>query len=317
MKHMRTLFLLPVIASMCSVQAQQINGYRYCFDDAPASAVTTSVTSATELSITANWATGTMGPGYHRVSIQLRDSNGDWSVPQTQSFIRGNHAITGYRYWVNDETGSITTGSIVPGMDVTLNNLIAPGTLPNDFNTITIQFNDADGEWSVPYSTAFVKNTGEVNGYEYWIDDAIANSTSGTIGPNNLVDLIADLPTGVPAGTHFFTIRFRGTNGGWSVPLTTQFDSFVGIDELPGVSNILLFPNPVTDQVTLRLDASVASAYEVSIWDATGRMITAPANWSVQGLVHRSWETSMLAAGSYTIRISNADHAVNLPFIKQ
>ena len=317
MKHMRTLFLLPVIASMCSVQAQQINGYRYWFDDAPASAVTTTVASATELSLTANWPTGAIEPGYHRVSIQLRDSNGDWSVPQTQYFIRGNHAITGYRYWVNDETGNITTGSISPGMDVTLNSLIAPGTLPNDFNTVTIQFNDADGEWSVPYSAVFVKNTGEVNGFEYWIDDAIGSSTSGSIGPSVIVDLIDDLPTGTSSGTHFFTIRFRGTNGGWSVPLTTQFESFVGIDELPGISNILLFPNPVTDQVTLRLDASVSSAYEVSLWDAAGRMIVAPAPWSLQGLAHRSWDTSILSAGSYTIRISSSDHAVSIPFIKQ
>ena len=314
---MRTLILLPVLACMCSVQAQQIDGYRYWFDDVPASAVTTSVTSTSQLALTANWPTGSMEPGYHRVSIQLRDSNGAWSVPQTQYFIRGNHAITGYRYWVNDDTGSITTGSIAPGMDVTLNNLISPGALPNDFNTVTIQFNDADGEWSVPYSAAFVKNTGEVNSYEYWIDDAIGSSTSGSIGPNGIVHLIDDLPTTTTSGTHFFTIRFSSVNGSWSVPLTTQFDFFTSIPELPGVSNILLFPNPVTDQVTLRLDASVSAAYEVSIWDATGRMISAPAPWSVQGLTQRGWDTSSLSSGSYTVRISSTDHAVNLPFIKQ
>ena len=316
MKHMRTLFLLPVLASMCSVQAQQINGYRYWFDDAPTSAVTSTVASTTELSFTANWPTGAMEPGYHRVSIQLRDSNGDWSVPHTQSFIRGNHAITGYRYWVNDETGSITTGSIVPGMDVTLNNLIAPGTLPDDFNTVTIQFNDADGEWSVPYSAAFVKNTGEVSGYEYWIDDAIVNSTSGTIGPNGIVELIAYLPTGVPAGTHFFTIRFSVTNGGWSVPLTTQFTSFVGIEELPGISELLLFPNPVTEQLGLRLNTDAARTLNLQVLDISGAMVRDLSSWSVSGTTYRNWDISELASGSYLLRISDNSGTWSTRFVK-
>lgn len=301
---------------MCSVQAQQINGYRYWFDDAPTSAVTTSVASTTELTLTANWATGTMEPGYHRVSIQLRDSNGDWSVPQTQYFIRGNHAITGYRYWVNDDTDNITTGSIAPGMDVTLNNLISAGTLPNDFNTVTIQFNDADGEWSVPYSGAFVKNAGEVNGYEYWIDDAIVNSTTGTIGPDNVVDLIADLPTGISAGMHFFTIRFSGTNGGWSVPLTTQFESFVGIEELPGVSNILLFPNPVTDELGLRLRTDATQKLKLEVRDIAGALVRDLSSWSVNGTTFGRWDISGLASGSYLLHISAENGSTNLPFIK-
>jgi hypothetical protein len=91
----------------------------------------------------------------------------------------------------------------------------------------------------------------------------------------------------------------------------------VGIAELPGVSSLLVFPNPVQDQLTLRLDAQTASAYEVSIWDATGSMIAAPVNWNVQGLSLRSLNTAALAAGSYTIRISSADHAAHIPFIKQ
>ena len=54
--------------------------------------------------------------------------------------------------------------------------------------------------------------------------------------PNTVVDLIADLPTATTSGTHFFTIRFSSVNGIWSAPLTTQFDYFTSIDELPGIS---------------------------------------------------------------------------------
>lgn len=301
---------------MCCAQAQQIDGYRYWFDDNVVSAVTTSVGATSELMLAANWPTGAMEPGYHRVTFQVRDSNGDWSVPRTQYFIRGNHVITGYRFWVNDNVANITTGSIGPNMVVNLNSLIDPGTLPKDYNTVTIQFNEADGEWSAPLTSVFVKNAGEVNGYEYWIDDNIADSYTSSIGPAGVVDLIADLPTGVPAGTHFFTIRFSSTNGTWSVPLTTQFESFVGIDELPGISELLLFPNPVTDALGVRLNTTEARQLDLQLLDAQGRVVRSLSSWSVDGSAYRNWDISDLASGSYLLRISDGSGVANLPFVK-
>lgn len=314
---MRSIFLLPAFAALCSTQAQQINGYRYWFDDDAGSAVITNVTAAPELTIAANWSTGAMEPGYHRVSIQVRDSNGDWSVPRTSLFTRGAHVITGYRYWLNDDASNVTTGSIGPNLEVTLNNLIDPGTLNNEYNTVTIQFNDADGEWSAPLTSMFVKNTGEVNAYEYWIDDAIANSTTNAIGPNGVVDLIADLPTGVPAGTHFFTIRFRGTNGTWSVPLTTQFTSTVGIEELPGISELVLFPNPVNDALSVRVNTSEAQQLDLLLLDAQGRVVRSLPAWAVNGSAHRNWDISALASGSYLLRITDEDRIWSTRFVKQ
>lgn len=313
---MRRKLLLPAFAAMCSAQAQQINGYRYWFDDDASSAVTTSVASTAELTLSANWPTGTMAPGYHRVSMQVRDSNGDWSVPRTSYFTRGGHVITGYRFWVNDDAGNATAGSIGPNMVVDLNNLIDPGTLQIDFNTVSIQFRDADGEWSVPKTSWFVKNTGEVNGYEYWIDDVIANSTSGSIGPNTVVDLIADLPTGVPAGTHFFTIRFSSTNGTWGVPLTTQFESFVGIEELPGLSDLILFPNPVSGQLGLRLISDASRKLSLQVLDLSGGLVLDLNTWSVSGAAIDQWDIGSLASGSYLLRVSDGGGVASLPFVK-
>lgn len=313
---MRSAFLLPAIAALCSVQAQQINGYRYWFDDNVTSAVTSSVAATDELVLSANWPTATMAPGYHHVSFQVRDTNGDWTVPRTQYFIRGNHVITGYRFWVNDNVGSVTTGSIGPILEVNLNSLIDPGTLPKDFNIVTIQFRDADEEWSVPTSAWFVKNAGEVNGYEYWIDEEIADSYTGSIGPSTVVDLIADLPTGVPGGAHFFTIRFSGTNGTWSVPLTTQFNSFVSIEELPGISDLLLFPNPATDALGLRLSTDEARTLNLQVLDISGAVIRDLSTWTVSGTTYRNWDISDLASGSYLLRMSDGSGARNLPFAK-
>lgn len=309
--------LLPALAAIACVQAQQVNGYRYWFDDDVASAVTASVTAAPEVTIAANWPTGTLLPGYHRVSVQVRDTDGNWTAPATSHFTRSASNITGYRFWVNDDVSDITTGSLAPGQSVNLNSAIAAGTLPRDYNAVTLQFRDADGEWSTPNTSLFVKNTGAVNGYEYWVDEDIANRTSGTIGPGTLVDLIADLPVPSSDGEHAFTIRFSGANGTWSVPLSTAFNYVVGIAELPGLSELLLFPNPVTDQLGLRLRADAACSLNLHVLDATGAVVRDLSHWAVSGSTYRNWDIGGLAPGTYLLRITDGTRTGSMRFVKR
>lgn len=313
---MRNLLLLSACVAFCAAQAQQINGYRYWFDDDVAGIVTTSVTEITELALTTNWPTTGLAPGFHRVSFQVRDTNGDWSVPHSTSFARSASAIVGYRYWVNDDVASLMTGTIGPNAVVDLNGVIAPGAFTRDFNTVTIQFQDADGEYGVPFSCGFVKGTGAVNGYQWWIDDEIASAVSGSIGPNNVVDLIADLPTTTTNGDHLFTIRFSGVSGTWSVPLTSEFSFFTSLEELPGLTDLLLFPNPTNEELSLRLTSADGDALCLSILDATGRTVRAEENWTPKGTSLRTWGLTDLAAGSYGLRIVNGEHQVTLRFLK-
>lgn len=313
---MRSYILLPAFVAMCGVQAQDINGYRYWFDDDVNGAVTTTVTATPELTLATQWPTGNMDPGYHRVTLQVRDSDGDWSVPHTRIFTRGGHAINGYRYWVNDDVATLTVGTIAPGQQVDLNALIDPGTLTRSYNLITIQFKDVDDAFTAPMTATFVRNSGLVNSYEYWIDDDIANSTSASIGPNGQVDLIADLPTGVPAGIHTFTIRFSGANGSWSVPLTTGFSSTVSIDELPGITELLLFPNPVNDQLGVRLHAADGQTLSLHVLDMNGAVVRDLSTWTVTGTTHRTWDISDLASGSYLLSIADERANKTIGFVK-
>ncbi len=313
---MRNLLLLPACAALCAAQAQQINGYRYWFDDDAAGVVATSVSETPELMLAANWPTTGLAPGFHSVSFQVRDTNGDWSVPHSTLFTRSASDIVGYRFWVNDDAANLVTGTIGPNAVVDLNGVIDPGTLPKEFNTVTIQFRDADGEYGVPLTTVFVKGTGTVNGYEYWIDDEIANSTSGTIGPANVVDLIADLPTATTNGDHLFTIRFSGESGTWSVPLSSTFTFMVGLEELPGISDLLLFPNPTNDQLALRLTNASNDVLRLSILDATGRVVRAEESWAPDGSAGRTWDLAGLASGTYGLRIASGDRQATLRFQK-
>ena len=148
--------------------------------------------------------------------------------------------IEEYRYWINDDPAGVTVAGIGPNVQVNLaSNLVLPA-LTKDYNTITIQFKDTNDVYSVPVSKIFTRNTGAVTGYEYWIDDAIANRVTGTTTAGNTVTLTSNIPLCLTVGTHLFTIRFSSNSGTWSVPITRQFTSSTSPDsDLDGTCNAL------------------------------------------------------------------------------
>lgn len=224
--------------------------------------------------------------------------------------------ITEYRWWINDDVSTLTTASLIPSSEVQVAATLDLPSLDTDHNTITLQFKDSNDAWGAPQTLTFTRNAGPANGYEFWIDDDIADRTNGAIGPDDIVDLITDLPSGVAAGTHVFTIRFSGSNGVWSVPLVTSFDCYVGITELPGISELLLFPNPANGLLAVRLSTREAQQLDLQLVDPQGRLIRGLPAWSVNGQAHRTWDVSDLAPGNYLLRISDGAGARNLPFVK-
>lgn len=138
--------------------------------------------------------------------------------------------IEEYRYWINDDPAGVTVTGIGPSLQVNLvSDLVLP-VLTKDFNTITLQFKDTNDVYSVPVSRIFTRNTGDVVGFEYWIDDDIANRVSGTVAAGTIVNLTNDIPLCLTAGAHVFAIRFQGASGTWSVPITRQFTSSASPD---------------------------------------------------------------------------------------
>ncbi|MBK9760393.1 MAG: T9SS type A sorting domain-containing protein [Flavobacteriales bacterium] len=306
---------LLTVGSLNTMRAQTITGYRYWFDDAVANATSVPVSGAAEFTLNATLEASVLAPGHHRVTIQLQDSNGDYGVPITSLFAQRGSAIAGYRYWFDDDAANAI--DVAGTGDYTLGASLEASALDNGYHRVTMQLRDGIGEYASPVTTTFVQRGVTVSGYEYWIDDEIANTTAASIGPSGVVNLIADLPTGVPAGTHTFTIHFSGTNGTWSVPLTTQFNSFVSIEELPGISDLLLFPNPVTDELGLRLSSDASRTLNLQVLDITGAVVIDLSSWGVSGTAYRNWDISNLASGTYLLRIQDGTGTSNLRFVKR
>ncbi|MBX2979833.1 MAG: T9SS type A sorting domain-containing protein [Flavobacteriales bacterium] len=314
---MLRLTLLPLALVAVCAQAQSITAYRYWYDDAAASAVTTTVAPTPELMLSTTLPTGTMEPGYHRFTMQVRDSDGFWSAPHTTLFVRNSGQVNGYRYWLNDDPSTLVSASLTPGATVDLNALLATSTLDRPFNLATLQFREVDGSWSAPVTRAFSRNSGPVDGYEYWIDDEIDARVTTSISAANVVDLIADLPVPTQWGDHLFTIRFRSANGEWSVPLSSTFHFFTSIEELPGISDVLLFPNPATNHIGMRVNAALGKSLQVELIDTRGQLVQGADTWHIHGTMNRQWDISALAPGTYVLRLSDEQGSKSIPFVKE
>lgn len=299
-----------------TAQAQQITNYRYWFDDETANLVNVTITATPELNAGISLNSAALSPGYHTVTVQFKDNDAHWSAPWTSEFNQKGGTLVALQYWFNDDAGNASLLPVTPTADLDLSASLDAAALPVGLHLVTLRGKDERGEWSVPYTSLMTRGGGLITGYEYWIDDQVADRVTNTIGPAGVVDLISDLPLNTPAGDHTFTVRFHDEAGEWSVPITTTVSVYVGMDELPGVGSLTVFPNPVQDQLTLRLDALNPAEYEVGVLDLLGRTVAPAVQWNVQGLSQRNWDTRSLAAGQYIIRISSQGHTANIPFTK-
>lgn len=313
---MRITAILLTAFVVGQATAQDITEYRYWYNDDVANAVTQTVSAAPDLALATTLPTGTMAPGFHRITMQFNDGQ-DWSVPLTQVFKRSSAAITGYRYWFNDDPSTLATASVTPNTQVNLNGILNTISTESHYNHVTLQFMDADGEFSAPITRTFVQGIGPVSGYEYWIDDDVAGRASGTVGPSDVVDLIADLPTNTTVGDHLFTIRFKGDPDGWSVPLTTEYTFYTAIAELPGLTDVTVFPNPATESIGMRMSSSTSRILNVTLLDAHGALVKQFPAWSISGMDHRNWDISGLPSGTYFLHVSEEGKNWNHPFVKR
>lgn len=314
----RTLFAAcAALLGATAMQAQNITGYRYWFNDDVASATTVTLAPTPVADTEVTLASASLPAGPHLATIQFRDADGHWGAPWTSLFVQRGATVNAVQHWFNDDAANATTTNVTPGAAPLITGPLNASSLEVGLHSVTVRTRDDRGQWSVPHTTLFARNGGMITGYEYWIDDAVADRTTGGIGPAGTVDLISALPINTTEGTHLFTIRFHDAEEGWSVPLSNMFSFTVGMDEIPGVSNYLLFPNPVSDQLALRLEADAARDLQLSVLDATGRTVQALGKWNVSGTMHRSWDLAHLAPGRYLLRIETQDRSFQLPFVKQ
>jgi len=254
-----------------SLIAQNISSVEYFIDTDPGFGNGTSVAAPGGSDVQVNFTvplTG-IGNGVHTLYVRAKDSNNNWSLLQSRTFIKGvaNGGastlpnITQVEYFI-DEDPDFGNGTQVLG-GTTGNNISIEfaadiSNISNGVHTLYVRAKDSNNSWSLLQSRTFIKGITNGNGQslpniaevEYFIDIdpgiGMGESVSYNplTGPDNVMaDFTADLDN-LSNGVHTLYVRAKDSNNNWSLLQSRTFIKMPGIsgsDELPNITKVEYF----------------------------------------------------------------------------
>jgi hypothetical protein len=90
----------------------------------------------------------------------------------------------------------------------------------------------------------------------------------------------------------------------------------VATDDIEGLSEMNVYPNPVSDVFYMDFESDKALALQIDIYDAVGRKVISGESVQVMGSTTHSIDATKLTAGTYFIRISNGVNLVTSKILK-
>ena len=200
--------------------------YRYWINDDKATVRVGTLPEDGKISLPVNGLTGWL----NYLHFQVCDNTGKWSPAVTRHFMLVEDSIDGfsegakYRYWLNDDAGSVVTGDLtskVMPLSLPVNNLT------DWLNYLHFQVCDNTGKWSPAVTRIFAivpdfsdRFTDSAK-FCYWIDDQKANVVTGT-NYGGLMEL--NLPIDTLAATeHTLYLQVQDKFGMWSQVASATF----------------------------------------------------------------------------------------------
>lgn len=167
---------------------------------------------------------------------------------------------------------------------------------------------------------------GKVKGYAFPFQNSTTCSYSqGWVSSNSLDVLYAPMDSGAEQVSHYggfgmpTVVVVGGTDHkvlfstlSFSTSDTTEMKNKIiallngttGISDLPTtVSSFNIYPNPATNQFSVKLDLKEASDVLIDITDLTGKQVTVLMNEKQNGLLKREFSTEALPSGIYFVRL--------------
>jgi hypothetical protein len=247
-----TILLLVCICTVGWSYAQQkanITAAQYFFDKDPgvgASKPLIVTTSDTTVNIADSISTASLKPGFHTLSIRVKNSAGKWNLIETRSFYIADSAlrklniakITAAQYFFDKDPGIGASKALkVTTSDTSVNfgDSISTASLKAGFHTLSIRVMTGTGKWSIYETRSFYiadsalrkPNIAKITAAQYFFDKdpgigaskALKVTTSDT--SVNFGDSIST--ASLKAGFHTLSIRVMTGTGKWSIYETRSF----------------------------------------------------------------------------------------------
>jgi len=119
-----------------------------------------------------------------------------------------------------------------------------------------------------------------------------------------------------PAFTGNYSVIATNVYGCSDTSNVINLTSLVGLQEAPAFSDVLLFPNPATQSISLNFEAFASGDINFTIIDAMGRQVFEEQRYVPQGKYIKAFDLNGLANGVYMIRMQSEKNVKTLRFIK-
>ncbi len=232
------------------------------------------------------------------LKLSYLESEWDNSNSSTNSIIEGlltPHAWNGTQWTI--ATGTVQVNNILVVSGTNFSNSVwratqGAGALPVTLLSFTAQLNSA-GNADIKWSTATETNTSRFeiekspNGSMFSYLKSIASS-----GNSSSIRNYFEHDNQVAVGTTFYRLKMIDLDGSF------KYSNIASVKKIAG-NEVLIYPNPATESITIAWGKPVTENITCNIYDAAGKAVM---HWIVSsGNIKTTKDVKMLPAGTYFI----------------
>jgi len=218
--------------------AQNINKAEYFFDHDPGQGNGTVIPISTPgdvVNFPANIPLGGLAAGFHTLAIRVCDAEGKWSrfdyrtIYMTSEQESNVSSVVAAEYFFDSDPGPGNATPTSLGVFGAVVNFTAtvPENLSPGFHWLGIRTKDSDGKWGLYdrrqfYLTGAAVDMTSITAAEYFFDHdpGVGNGSPLTFTSSGYTvsqTFSIPIPSGMPGGPHWLTMRVKDQQGNWSL----------------------------------------------------------------------------------------------------
>jgi PKD repeat protein len=153
-----------------------------------------------------------------------------------------------------------------------------------------------------------------VNGNVVTFSNSSNGATTYSWDFNDFTNSSASAPIHAFAGNGDYTVVLTAINGNCTDTATFNVSITVGMNEIEGLEDVKVYPNPASEMVMISFDNKNNSEVSVELLDQLGRVIETSTVVN-NGLQVASFNVASIQNGLYTIRILSNGNALTRKII--
>jgi len=297
--------------------------------------ITTTLLSATDNAASDSDITFTVNSGPANGQLENSDNTGVSITSFTQgdlaagkiSYVHnGSNTTSGdFNFTVDDGAGN---SAVAADFTITVNAIDddAPVVVTNTGTTLdqgeTIQLTTAmlsatDTEADEADIT-FTVNSGPANGQLENSDNAgvlITSFTQADLAAGK-ISYVHD-GSSTTSGDFNFTVDDGASNSATAADFIITVNLTLGINELDTSSSILISPNPVNDNITIKVDNSISGNFTIEVISILGEVLLTNSDSKEISATQIDLNLSTLTPGAYILKVKQGNHVGTQKIIKQ